>query len=190
MRVVSSLINAFWTAGSLFFGATLVCTFLNLFGAKESLQNSASFVFTSPWSLVFGIFSFTLGLVFIVATLWSLRKEQYIAFENPSGEVTISVAAVEEFVLKTGKEFLEIKELYPSIVPKKDGVSILIKAVLWGGFNIPEVTEKVQHEVKKQVQTILGIENISQVEMKVTKIETKGTELPIKKDLFDDEQFQ
>ncbi len=190
MKIVHSLINAVWAVGSLFFGGMLICAFFNLFEAPLSLENGATFLFSDPWTLLFGLLSVFMGGFFIVSSLLALRKEQYIAFENPSGEVTISVAAVEEFVLRTAKAFIEIKELYPSIIPKNDGVSIQIKAVLWSGANIPEVTEKVQLEVKKQVQSILGIENISSVEIKVTKIETKGTELPPKKDLFDDEQFK
>lgn len=190
MKIVHSLISAFWAASSLFIGGMLICGFFGLFNALTSLETSVTLVLNAPWSLIFGVLIFGLGLLFVVSTLLKFKKEQYIAFENPNGEVTISVAAVEDFVLRTAKNFVEIKELHPIIIPKNDGVSIQIKAVLWAGFNIPEITEKVQNEVKKQVQTILGIENIANVEIKVTKIESKGTELSPKTDLFENEEFK
>jgi uncharacterized alkaline shock family protein YloU len=65
-----------------------------------------------------------------------------------------------------------------------------MRAVFWSGVNIPEVTERIQSEIKKQVQSILGIENIVNVEIKVSKIESRGTEhLTPKTDLFEQEKF-
>jgi len=189
MKVAHSLIIAFWTAFSIVFGGALIFSFFGLFHASESLGNIFELLPHSPWSLLIGIFFLVMGGLFIFLTLKGMRQEQYIAFENPNGEVTISVAAVEDFVYRTVKQFVEIKEVYPSIRPLNDGVSIGIQAVLWSGVNIPDVTEQIQGEVKKQVQTILGIENIADVQIKVTRIETRGTELSPKTDLFEEEKI-
>lgn len=171
-------------------GGALVCSFFGLLGTSESLSNMAQFMGQAPWNLLFGIFFLFVSSLFIFLTVLSIRREQYIAFDNPSGEVTISVAAVEDFVYRTAKEFGELKEIHPTIRPKNEGVSIGMRAVFWSGVNIPEVTERIQSEIKKQVQSILGIENIVNVEIKVSKIESRGTEhLTPKTDLFEQEKF-
>lgn len=189
MKTANSIITAFWVAGSLVLGFALIFSFFGLFNSIESFDNVYSILTRRPWSLLFGLLFSAAGIFYIFMTLTTLRRNQYIAFENPSGEVTISVAAVEDFVYRTAKDFVEVKELYPSIKAKNNGVSICIRAVFWSGANIPEVTEKMQNEVKRQVQSILGIENIANVEIKVSKIETKGTELSPKTDLFEEETY-
>lgn len=186
MKALISIITAFWAALSILLGACLIASVFGLFGAQETLTQSAGALGEFPLNLILGILLLALGVLFVFATLKGLRGEQYIAFENPNGEVTISVAAVEDFVYRLAKEFVEIKEVHPAIIPKNEGVSIQIRAILWSGVNIPDITEKIQTEIKTQVQTILGIENIANVEIKVTKIESRGLELGPKTDLFEE----
>lgn len=189
MKIINTFITIFWITTTFVLGLSLVFSFFGLFDSKESLNNVFQVLTQSPWSLFFGLFFLVIASAFIFLSLQALRKERYIAFENPNGEVTISVKAVEDFIYRITKDFVEIKEIHPSIASKNDGVSIGIQAVLWSGANIPEVTERIQTEVKKQVQTILGIENIANVEIKVTRIETRGTELSPKTDLFEEENY-
>ncbi len=114
------------------------------------------------------------------------RQEPSIAFDNPDGEVSISIRAIEDFVGRIGRDFAEVKTLEPFIVAKREGVQILLKVELWSGPNIPKLTERMQNVVKSQVQNILGIENVQSVTLSVSKIiaRDKDYQMPAQPDIF------
>ncbi len=114
------------------------------------------------------------------------REEPSIAFDNPDGEVSISIKAIEDFVGRIGRDFAEVKTLETSIVARREGVQIVLKTELWSGSNIPKLTEKIQNVVKSQVQNILGIENVQSITMSVSKIigREKDYQMPAQPDIF------
>ena len=114
------------------------------------------------------------------------HQEPSIAFDNPDGEVSISLKAIEDFVGRIGRDFAEVKSLEPQIVPKRDGVEIILRGELWSGPNIPKLTERIQNLVKSQVQNILGIENVQSVTLSVSKIlaREKDYQMPAQPDIF------
>ncbi len=114
------------------------------------------------------------------------RQEPSIAFDNPDGEVSISIKAIEDFVGRIGREFAEVKSLEPSIVARREGVQIELKVELWSGPNIPKLTERIQNVVKNQVQNILGIDNVQSVTLNVGKITArdKDYQMPSQPDIF------
>ncbi len=118
------------------------------------------------------------------------RQEPSIAFDNPDGEVSISLRAIEDFVGRIGRDFSEVKNLEPSIIAKRDGVEIVLKGELWSGSNIPKLTERIQNLVKSQVQNILGIENVHSVTLSVSKIvgRDKDYQMPAQPDIFSEQQ--
>jgi len=190
MKSVQSIILAFWIAGTFVLGSALLASFFGMTFAALTLENIFSFITRSPWPLIFGILFLAVSLAFIFFALRDLRKDQYIAFDNPNGAVTISVKAVEDFIYRIVKDYGEIKELFPKIRPQNEGVSIQIELILWAGTHIPDITERIQAEVKKQTQSMLGIENIANVEIKVTKIETRAAaDLTPKTDLFEEDNI-
>lgn len=88
-------------------------------------------------------------------------RERVIAFNNPSGQVSVSLLAIEDLVKRSLIKFEELKEVKVSITASKKGLNIKIKWVLFSDINIPEITQKAQDLVKKKIQDTIGVdENI------------------------------
>ena len=114
------------------------------------------------------------------------RAEPSIAFDNPDGEVSISIRAIEDFVGRVGKDFAEVKSLEPSVIARREGVQISLRVELWSGPNIPKLTERIQNVIKSQVQNIIGIENVQSITLNVSKILSQdgNFHMPAQSDIF------
>ena len=119
-----------------------------------------------------GLFIFISFMVIQIRT-GVLHKEKTIAFENPDGQVTISLTAIEDFIKKSMKQLPEVKESRPSVRASKKGIIIVNKVVLFSDTNIPETTERIQSIVKSRVQDMLGVEEPVEIQVNVTKIAQK-----------------
>ena len=91
-------------------------------------------------------------------SIGKMRRLKTIAFDNPYGRVTVSLAAIEDYTRKLATKLTEIKELRPSISAAKNGIEVTARAVLYSGVNIPEVTEKIQNAIRIKLQEMLGLE--------------------------------
>lgn len=114
-------------------------------------------------------------LLFAGLTIFVLMKAQSpkptFSYSNPEGKVEISYGAIEDFVVRIGSEFDEIRSIRPEILATKNNDMIIkVNVDLIGGCIVQKVTEAVQRAVKDKVQNVLGIENIVGVEVKVVKI--------------------
>jgi len=99
-----------------------------------------------------------------------LQREKVISFENPDGRVTVSVAAIEDFVKRTVKQVQGIKEIRPDVIASKKGVSINARVILYSDTNIPELTDRIQSLIKSKVQDILGLDETITAKVHITKI--------------------
>ena len=139
--------------------------------------------------LLMGVAAVVIALVFfsyVYIKSRQVRDEPSIAFDNPDGEVSISIRAIEDFVGRIGRDFSEVKNLDPSINARRYGVQIMLKVELWSGPNIPKLTERIQNVIKNQVQNILGIEIVQSVTLSVSQIvaREKGYQMPAQPDIF------
>lgn len=119
------------------------------------------------------------GLILINAmyaelALARFQKQKIIAFENPNGQVTVSLAAIEDFIRRSSQELPEVKEVRSDVVARKGKILVRARAVLWSGAHIPEAAERIQTVVKAKVQEMLsGIEEPVIVRVHVAKIVLK-----------------
>ena len=111
-----------------------------------------------------------ISLMVVQITVGIINREKTIAFENPDGQVTISLMAIEDFIKRSMKQLPEVKEARPSVRASKKGITIVNKVVLFSDTNIPETTEKIQGMVKTRVQEMLGVEEPVEIQVNVTKI--------------------
>ena len=102
--------------------------------------------------------------------LGRMQKERTIAFENPSGMVTVSLAAVEDLVRRLSSQLPEIRDSRPEVLATKKGIEIDLRIVLRTEVNIPELTTKLQEMVKSRIQEILGVEEAVLIKIHVAKI--------------------
>ncbi len=103
-------------------------------------------------------------------SIGKLRKHKTIAFENPYGQVTLSLSAIEDYIRRLTNKMAEIKEIRSSITAGKSGIEVVAKVALYSDVNIPEITEKIQSAIKIRLQEILGLEETVTIKIHVTKI--------------------
>ena len=158
-------------------GAVLILLSLNIFSPDE-VAGAVNFVYTDPnVKLALGI----TGMIFALAGVihmqlnrGKMQREKTIAFENPEGQVTVSLSAIEDFVKKSVQHLSEVRELKADVSAGKKGISVVCRATIYADSNIPEITERVQSIVKTKVQEMLGVEEAISIKINVTKISSKG----------------
>lgn len=115
-------------------------------------------------------------------TIARIQRQKNIAFNNPDGQVTISLTAIEEFIRKVGSLLPEVKELKSDCIATKKGIDISAKVVFWSDANIPEATERIQGLIKARIQEMLGIDEPIIVKIHVTKISSRQEQKQPKKE--------
>jgi uncharacterized alkaline shock family protein YloU len=139
---------------------------LNL--AKENMYSQAAL------AVIGGIF-IIIGITAPLRIGRKLNKNRIIAFQNPEGEVTISLSAIEDYVRKVAGTISDIKDMRSRVSAGRRGINIVCDASIYSGANIPEVTEKMQQVLKNKLSGMLGVEAKINVKMNISKI-AKGTE--------------
>ncbi len=118
-----------------------------------------------------GVGLILLNLVIANLTVTRLQRRKIIAFENPDGQVTVSLSAIEDFIRRSTRELPEVKDLRSDVIAGKGRILVRVRVSLWSEAHIPEVTERVQSLVKTKVQEMLsGIEEPILVRVHVSKI--------------------
>lgn len=176
MRFIGGLTLFFYTLVFLLLGGLLIIIAANII-PLASITDTINTIYTNTdVRLVIGITGALLifiSLMVVQITLGLIQKEKTIAFENPDGQVTISLTAIEDFIKRSMKQLPEIKESRPTVRAGKKGITIINKIVLFSDTNIPETTEKIQGIVKSRVQDMLGVDEPVEIRVNVTKIAHK-----------------
>ena len=123
---------------------------------------------------IIGVMFIAGGLLTANLNLGRMRAQKTIAFENPEGQVTVSLSAIEDFIKKSVRHLPEVKELRSNVTASKKGINIVCRATIFADSNIPAITERIQSIVKSNVQEMLGVEETINIRIHVTKISSKG----------------
>ncbi len=176
MRFLSGLTLFFYTLVFLLIGALFIVVGLDII-PQEAMVDAVSTIYaTSNIRLILGITGILLIFISIMVTQFTMgkiKREKTIAFENPDGQVTISLTAIEDFIKRALKQLPEVKELRPYVRAGKKGISIITRVTLFSDINIPETTEKIQNIVKTRVQDMLGVDEPISIKVHVVKIAHK-----------------
>jgi len=177
MKKLNSFLNVFiswaYIIITIILGVIFTMAALGQYGMKENIELVLYDQLNGPNGIWTGIVLLLLGILFLNMRLKESMSEKSITFANPEGKITITVKAIEDFVEKVGQEFSQVIDLKPSIISSKEGISISAKAVLVAGTHVPRLAEGIQHTIKNRIQTILGIENITTVEVHISKLVAK-----------------
>jgi len=119
--------------------------------------------------------SIAAGLLFINFVLYrqldvNAHKEKIIAFDNPSGRVSVALVALEDLIRRTISRFPEVKESKVDIRASKRALSVKIRLVLCSEVNIPELTSIVQETAKRKIQDIIGLDEPLNISVYISKI--------------------
>lgn len=116
------------------------------------------------------------GIFLLVGVVGPLRMARdlsdgnIIAFQNPDGEVTVSLKAIEDYIRRISRDIPGINDVRAHVMVKKHGVNIECHASLTAGSNIPDITERIQLAVRSRLQNMLGMEERINVKMHVSRI--------------------
>ncbi|MFA6129661.1 MAG: alkaline shock response membrane anchor protein AmaP [Candidatus Omnitrophota bacterium] len=154
-------------------GLALIVFSLNLL-LPQDINNLLIYAQTSPNSrLVIGFSGVLLILIsfsFAQIILGRFQREKTIAFTTSSGQVTISLSAVEDLIRRLTGVIPEVKELRPNVVVNKKGIIVDMRIILRSEANIPELTSRLQDITKSKIQEILGLEEQVIIRIHVAKI--------------------
>ncbi len=173
MRIFSGFTMFFYTVVFLAVGCGLIIVALNIIPVDEA-TNAIEYIYnTLNAQLMVGLVGLLViiySLLAVQVTLGNLQREKTIAFENPSGRVTISLSAIEDFIKRTAAYIDDIKELRPNVTANKKGINIINRVVIYSDANIPDATEKMQSILKSKIQEMLGIEEPVNIKVHIAKI--------------------
>ncbi|MFA5085740.1 MAG: alkaline shock response membrane anchor protein AmaP, partial [Candidatus Omnitrophota bacterium] len=173
MKVIEGLTLFFYTLVFFLVGGLFIVVATNIIPLNYIIDTLNTLYTNTDVRLILGITGGLLifiSLMVVQITVGVIKKEKTIAFENPDGQVTISLTAIEDFIKRAMKNLPEIKESRPSVRANKRGIVIVNRVVLFSDVNIPETTEKIQNIVKTRVQEMLGVEETVEIRINVTKI--------------------
>lgn len=117
-----------------------------------------------------GVLFIFIGILSTKFNFGKLQQEKTIAFENPDGQVVVSLMAIEDYIKRMVKNLPQVKELRSSVSATKKGIFVEAKATLFSDSNIPDVTEKIQAIIKNKLLEMLGIEESINVKIHVSKL--------------------
>ena len=131
---------------------------VDLIGLAERVFHSNSFRVRAGLISI-AVFLLMLGL-YCIFVLFRHRKhkDQFVTQRNDSGELAISIKALESMVNKCVDQHEEIHVQDLNIDNNKDGLLIRLKASAAGGISIPLTVEAMQRQIKQYVTACSGIE--------------------------------
>ncbi len=173
MRFFTTLGIIFYAAVIIVIGIALVVFSFNLLLPQDinnlliyaqSNQNTRIIIGLSGALLILISFSFAQII------LGKFQREKTIAFTTSSGQVTISLSAVEDLIRRLAGIIPEVKELRPNVVASKKGIIVDMRVVLRSEANIPELTSRLQDIATSKIQEVLGLEEQIIIRIHVAKI--------------------
>ena len=173
MRFFSTLGVLFYTLVLSLLGGLIIAFSLHLLPMDDILRmlNSAHTEINLRAIVgLTGVLLIFVSISFAQLILGKLQKEKTIAFNNPSGQVSVSLSAVEDLVRRLSLQLAEIKEVRPDVVVNKKGILVALKLILNSEVNIPDLTLRLQELIKSKVQEILGVEEEILVRVHISKI--------------------
>jgi hypothetical protein len=177
VKILNSIVLAFYTLVFLIVGGLLISYSLGVIN-PDNISAVIGYLPTEAYYRAIiglaGISIIVICLSILQLVLGSFQQEKTIAYENPDGQITVSLQAVEDLIRRQALEFDEIKDLKPSAKVTKKGVEIKCKVVLAQDRPIPDLAQKIQNIIKNKVQATLGLEENLEVKIHVVKIMPKG----------------
>ena len=154
-------------------GAILIAMAIRPESLRSAIDLIRSTSFTTNVKVglsVTGLLLILINILIVQLSIGKLQRQKIIAFENPGGQVTLSLSAVEDYIKKITDRMTEIKEIKSTIYARKSGVEVITRAALYSGVNIPEITEKVQAMIRSHLQEMLGLDETITVKVHVARI--------------------
>jgi len=185
MRFLTVLGIVFYAVTIMVIGFALIVFALNILLPMD-INNLLTLAQSSHNSrVIIGLFGALLILIsfsFAQIILGKFQREKTIAFATSSGQVTISLSAVEDLIRRLAGIIPEVKELRPNVVANKKGIIVEMRVVLRSEANIPDLTSRLQDITKSKIQEVLGVDEQIIIRIHVAKIAHDEKDTRKKKD--------
>jgi uncharacterized alkaline shock family protein YloU len=110
------------------------------------------------WETAFvGVLIMMLALRLINLSLAGRKAKGAIISSSAVGDVTITVAAVENMVQRTVLQVTGIQEVHPTVIAKPDGIVVRIKAWVEKDAHVPELAAEVQEVLGSYLKEVAGL---------------------------------
>ena len=100
------------------------------------------------------------ALLWIFTALPQRSKGRFLAFDNPGGEVHVSLDAVRDYLLRTRDDFPGVIKLTPVVRNKRGELDISIGCDIRAGNDIPDLAQQVQERVRERIVNGVGLTSI------------------------------
>ena len=117
-----------------------------------------------------GLLLILISFSFAQLILGRFQREKTIAFATSSGQVTVSLSAVEDLIKRLAGIVPEIKELRPNVIATKKGIEVDLRVILRSEASIPELTARLQEITRSKIQEVLGLEEQIIIRIHIAKI--------------------
>ncbi|MEX2356539.1 MAG: alkaline shock response membrane anchor protein AmaP [Thermaerobacterales bacterium] len=105
------------------------------------------------------------GLAFFVASIRLLyfvfrfrSMGETLVHETQLGEVQISLRAVENLVVRAGRQVEGVKELRARVDAGKQGIRVHLRGTVSQDVSIPEISDRLQNVIRRHVRNVVGVE--------------------------------
>jgi len=173
MKFFTILGIIFYTTIFSLIGLALIALSFNILNPQD-INNLLSAIQDAPNARAIvglcGILAILISFAFAQSLLARFQREKTVAFNTASGQVTISLSAVEDLIKRLAYIIPEIKELRPNLVATKKGIIADLRVILRSEANIPELTARLQELTISKIQEVLGLEEQIVTKIHVVKI--------------------
>jgi hypothetical protein len=125
----------------------------------------------SHYVIMAGGVALVLGCIYLVTFGSSKSGSSFVSFDTTDGEVSISRAAIGDFVRKLGNEFAAVVSLNPLVfADRRQQLTLTLNLTVRAGTRVPELSKLLQERVKESLRDDLGFCEVKKVSVKVQKI--------------------
>ncbi len=116
-----------------------------------------------------------MNVMFVARLLRSARYERSIRFQNPSGDVTVQLGAVEECLVRSARDSEDVHDVKVKVFAgtHERPIKVVAGVSLWDARNIPSVIDKLQGRLKARFAEILDTEEPVDVEVTLKRLVTR-----------------
>ncbi len=109
-------------------------------------------------------------LLYALTALRLPEKARYLAYDIEGGNVSISLAAVENFLARLTGEFAALSDLKPSVKASQGAVDVQLDVKVKAGAQIPELCRMLQERARETIREKVGISEVREVRVRVQEI--------------------
>ena len=117
-----------------------------------------------------GVAMLCLCLIFLLSAIPRRKNQQYLSFDGEGGTVSISTAAIAEYVARVAGEFPSIIKMKPEVIPARNNIDVHAYLQIKDGPDIHEVCELLQKRIREVLAGSLGINEVRKVEVSIKDI--------------------